>query len=117
MKRKPPTGRESLLLLALRGLVKLRLLLSAQVESREVCTVYLIRLYLAALSVFATFFIFLCSATISFPLPYMFQPTHLDDSSWESRFQMLTFKLLSLPLLLGAAYNLYAAKDLRVTSE
>ena len=117
LKRKPPTGRESLLLLALRGLVKLRLLLSAQVESREVCTVYLIRLYLAALSVFATFFIFLCSATVSFPLPYMFQPTHLDDSSWESRFQTLTFKLLSLPLLLGAAYNLYAAKDLRVTSE
>ena len=117
LKRKPRTGRESPLLLALRGLVKLRLLLSAQVESREVCTVYLIRLYLAAVSVFATFFIFLCSATVSFPLPYMFQPTHLDESSWESRFQTLTFKLLSLPLLLGAAYNLYVAKDLRVPWE
>jgi hypothetical protein len=49
----PPPRQPSLMLTALRWTVKVRLIFSAQVESREVGKVYLIRLYVAAVATFA----------------------------------------------------------------
>ena len=103
----PPPRQSSTLLAVLRWTVKVRLIFSAQVESREVAKVYLIRLYLAAVSIFAIVIIFVASATASFPLPYIYQPKHIDPASWDARFQTLTYKILSMPLLLGAIYNLH----------
>ena len=103
----PPPAQSSMLLTLLRWLIKLRLIFSAQVQSREVAKVYLIRLYVAALSIVAVVLIFLASASVSFPLPYMYQPKHIDVITWDARFQTLTYKIISLPLLLGAAYNLH----------
>lgn len=77
--------------------------------------VYLIRLYLAAVSVLASFIIFLAASAATFPIPYIYQPTHLDPATWETRFQTLTYKMLSLPLLLGAMWNLYLWGGTRLT--
>lgn len=56
---------------------------------------------------FAVVVIFVASATASFPLPYMYQPKSIDSATWDTRFQTLTYKILSTPLLLGSVYNLY----------
>ena len=40
------------------------------------------------------------SSAASFPLPYMFQPKHISAGTWDARFQTLTWKIISLPLLL-----------------
>ena len=76
-------------------------------ESRAIGKVYLVRLYFAAFTVISVAIIFIASATSTFPVPYMYQPTHIDEETWDSRFQMNTFKMVSLPLLLGAMFNLY----------
>ena len=102
----PPPRQSSLLLTALRWTVKVRIIFSATVESREVAKVYLIRLYLAAFAIIAIVAIFIASASASFPLPYMYQPKRVDATTWDTRFQTLTYKFISLPLLLGAIHNL-----------
>ena len=77
--------------------------------------VYLVRLYLATISAFALVLLFIASSPVSFFLPYMFQPTHIDGPSWDMRFQTLTCKILTLPLLLGSMYNLFLWGGSRLT--
>ena len=111
----PSPPQPSLLLTGLRWLIKIRLIWSAQVQSREVEKVYLIRLYVAAFAIFSSVIIFLASASASFPLPYMYQPKHVDAATWGARFQSLTFKIMSMPLLVGAMYNLYLWRGTKLT--
>mmetsp|Transcript_3771 Transcript_3771/g.11170 ORF Transcript_3771/g.11170 Transcript_3771/m.11170 type:complete len:563 (+) Transcript_3771:3-1691(+) len=90
----------------MRQLIKLRLLLSSDIQSRAVGTIYLIRLYVATFAIFAAVLIFIGGAAYSFPFPYMFQIKHIDADSWQGRFQNLTLKAISLPLLFGVVVDL-----------
>ena len=84
------------------------MLLDPGVESADIGTVYLIRLYIATFAILAVLFTLVAAAPFTFGLPYMFQVKHITPIGWEARFQCLTVVIVSLPLLLGSIMTLVA---------
>ena len=84
---------------------KLRMLLDTAVESSDIGTVYLVRLYVSAFSVVSVLIVLIVGAPFSFVLPYMFQvvicPSLLSPlSSLTSPLSSLASSLLSSYLIM-----------------
>ena len=91
--------------LCMQRVAKLRMLLDTAVESSDIGTVYLVRLYVSAFSVISVLIVLIVGAPFSFVLPYMFQvvicPSLLSPlSSLTSPFSSLTSSLLSSHLIM-----------------
>ena len=93
---------------------KLRMLLDTAVESSDIGRVYLIRLYVSAFAIVSVLIVLILGAPFSFVLPYMFQVKYINHTGWATRFQTLTVKVVSVPLLLGCLVSLLEWGQTRV---